>query len=316
MRPSLSEIYPALAYVVKHLDEDVSLMTLARQAGLSEFHLHRLFAASTGETPKKMTLRLRLARGAVMLLATKDSILDVALSCGFQSHEVFIRAFRRRFEMTPAQYRKRGFVQAVDAAQTREHAAFVEQVGPCVGLYHTTENERLGKNPMPYTITVVELTSQPVIVGRKRVKRSDISGTIGEMLGQVFQFAQQHGIALSGLPFTRYAEVGAGLITMEPGMRIASSGQQAIQIDPAWLTDKGAADVRVDTLPAGSAAFTTHVGPYDKLSDAYAALEEWMEAEGFSPAGAPWESYVTDPGEHPNPADWKTEVFWPARSKK
>ena len=56
-------------------------------------------------------------------------------------------------------------------------------------------------------------------------------------------------------------------------------------------------------------------GPYDKLQDAYAALEEWMGSEGFSPAGAPWESYVTDPAQYPNPADWKTEVFWPVRRK-
>jgi AraC family transcriptional regulator len=53
------------------------------------------------------------------------------------------------------------------------------------------------------------------------------------------------------------------------------------------------------------------VGPYDGLRDAYAAIEQWMGREGYKPAGAPWESYVTDPGEVPNPAEWKTEVFWP-----
>ncbi len=29
------------------------------------------------------------------------------------------------------------------------------------------------------------------------------------------------------------------------------------------------------------------------------------------PAAAPWESYVTDPAQHPDPADWRTEVYWP-----
>jgi len=168
---------------------------------------------------------------------------------------------------------------------------------------------------MPYTVTVVELASQQVVVGRKRVKRSDIAATIGQVLGQVFHFAQRHGIALSGLPFTRYLDVGAGLLTIEPGMRIAGSGQESIQIDPSWVADAGASDVRVDALPAGPAACTTHMGPYDKLADAYAALEEWMEAEGFSSAGAPWESYVTDPAQYPNSADWKTEVFWPVQRK-
>lgn len=45
-----------------------------------------------------------LGRAAVMLLTGDDSILDVALSCGFQSHEAFIRAFRRCFAMTPNAY--------------------------------------------------------------------------------------------------------------------------------------------------------------------------------------------------------------------
>jgi AraC family transcriptional regulator len=56
-----------------------------------------------------------------------------------------------------------------------------------------------------------------------------------------------------------------------------------------------------------------HAGPYDTLQEAYAALETWMESEGLPPAGPPWESYITDPGEHPDPKDWKTEVSWPVK---
>jgi len=39
-----------------------------------------------------------------------------------------------------------------------------------------------------------------------------------------------------------------------------------------------------------------------------------MAANGVRAGGAPWESYVTDPGEHPDPADWRTEVYWPLSS--
>jgi AraC family transcriptional regulator len=166
---------------------------------------------------------------------------------------------------------------------------------------------------MLYTVTKIELVRQPVIIGRKRVKRSDIAATIAQVLAHVFQFAQQRGIALTGLPFTRYVEVDPGLVTMEPGMRVANPNHDPVRIDPSWTNSTGEADVRMDTLPGGPAAFTTHLGPYDKLSDAYAAAQEWIEAEGLTPAGPPWESYVTDPSEYPNPADWKTEVYWPVR---
>lgn len=69
-----------------------------------------------------------------------------------------------------------------------------------------------------------------------------------------------------------------------------------------------------DTLPGGFAATTIHNGPYDKLSEAYAAVEQWMATEGLVAAGAPWESYLNDPSDHPDPRDWKTEVFWPVAS--
>jgi effector-binding domain-containing protein len=43
-------------------------------------------------------------------------------------------------------------------------------------------------------------------------------------------------------------------------------------------------------------------------------FERWMEAQGFRAAGAPWEAYLTDPAEHPDPADWRTEICWPIES--
>src|SRR5271170_6089716 len=115
------QVQPVLAYATGHLDEDVSLRALAGQAGLSAFHLHRVFSAAAGETPKQFTLRLRLGRAAAMLLATADSVLDIALTCGFQSHEAFCRAFRKRFSLTPRAYRASGFAGGVGTPYAIEH---------------------------------------------------------------------------------------------------------------------------------------------------------------------------------------------------
>lgn len=301
----LKRIQPALAYAARHADEDLSLATLAAQTGLSVFHLHRLFSAVAGETPKQFALRLRLGRAAGMLLTGADSVLDVSLACGFQSHEVFCRAFRRCFGMTPSAYRKRGLVTGAGKIQASQHARLVNQVGPCVGLYRISDGTGSEGKDMTYAITKKQLTPQVVLVVRRRVKQSAIAATIAEVLPKVFVYAQQNGIALAGLPFTRYVETGPGLVTMEPGMRVAAAGPAQNPADT---------EVTPDTLSGGPAAMTTHVGPYDTLPDAYAAIQQWIDAEGLKPAGAPWESYVTDPGDFPNPADWKTEVFWPLAS--
>jgi AraC family transcriptional regulator len=146
------------------------------------------------------------------------------------------------------------------------------------------------------------------------VKRSEIAAAIVEVLPHIFQYAQQHGIALAGHPFTRYVEVGAGLLTLEPGMRVVASQPPPASIDDAAGTPaSGEGGVVQDTLPGGPAATTVHAGTYETLPEAYAALETWMEANGLPAAGAPWESYITDPAEHPDPKDWKTEVCWPVR---
>ena len=163
---------------------------------------------------------------------------------------------------------------------------------------------------MPYSIVTRTLEPQPVLVVRRRVKRSEIATAIGEALGHIFQYAQQRGIPLAGHPLTRYVDVGAGLLTIEPGMRIAGALPATADGGTDGAT-AGEGQVRQDVLPAGPAATTLHAGPYETLQDAYAAIEGWMESHGQSSAGPPWESYITDPAEHPDPKDWKTEVYWP-----
>lgn len=303
MAKPLKQVQPVLAFAVAHLEDDVSLAALAAQVGLSVFHLHRVFSGAAGETPKQFTLRLRLGRSAVLLLTGKDSILDVALSCGFQSHEAFCRTFRRRFGMTPSAYRLRGFAAATTAAQAREHSALVSRIGPCVGLFRCNENGKLRRIDMAYSITTKELSPQPVLTVRRRVKSSELAAMLAKELGSIFQHAQRNGAALAGQPFMRYIEWGPGLMTIEAGMPIAAP-------------IPGDGNVSADTLPGGLVATTTHTGPYEKLSEAHAAVQAWIEAQGLAAAGAPWEVYVTDPADYPDPKDWKTEIFWPVARRQ
>ncbi len=306
MPSPLKQVQPVLAFAAAHLDEDVSLASLAAQAGLSVFHFHRVFSAAAGETPKQFTLRLRLGRAAAMLLTTDHSVLDVALACGFQSHEAFCRAFRKRLGLTPSAYRTRGFAGGVDTSDATEHLSLVDSISPCIRLFHAPEERRTHPNEMAYSITKKEIAAQPVIVVRRRIKPSEVAATLAEVLGHVFQHAQQNGIALAGQPFTRYLDWGPGLWTIEAGMPVTAK---------VCETPSNAV-VRPDALPGGWVAATTHTGSYDKLSDAHAAIQQWIEAQGLIATGAPWEIYTTDPADYPDPKDWRTDIFWPVASPK
>jgi AraC family transcriptional regulator len=151
---------------------------------------------------------------------------------------------------------------------------------------------------MNYAIVRKELSPQPVLLVRRRVQRSEIAATLGPIFGSVVECAHKRGAALSGQPFTRFVAWGPGLLTIEAGLPIATA-----------VT--GIGEVEADSLPGGPVATTTHKGPYDQLTQAYAALELWIQEHGWRAGATPWEVYVTDPAEHPDPQDWRTEVFWP-----
>jgi AraC family transcriptional regulator len=301
MSAPAARVLHVLGHVQRHLDGDVSLGALARVARRDRFELHRAFRRVAGETTKQYTSRLRLDRAAAELLAGNRTILEVALASGFASHEVFTRAFRRRFGVSPRLYRRRGLVGPESSAV--RHAAVVRNAAPCIGLYRMSSQE-MRRTAMSETESVTvtvnrrELTGQPALAIRRQIKQAEIPVTLAEILPRVFQHAQQAGIPLAGPPFVRYLSVGRGLMTIEGGMPVAAAGG-------------GEGEIEAIELPAGPAAVAVHVGAYERLEDTYAAIEAWIASSGHRSGGAPWEVYVTDPADHPDPAEWRTEVIWP-----
>ena len=296
--PTPSELLSLLRHVGGRLDGDVSLDALAGRAGWSRFHLHRAFRRLVGETPKAYTQRLRLDRAAARLVTGTARVVDIALDSGFASHEVFSRAFRRRFGRSPERYRAAAKSAATAEARAR-HAEITEASGPCLTLYHLSlENSSRSRVMSTPAIERQELQPQPALVLKRRIARAEIAATIAEGLGKTYPYALQNSLAIAGRPFARYSDVGPGLMTIEVGTPLAA---------PA----AGVGDIEAITLPGGPAAVAVHMGAYDKLQDTYAAIERWMQEHGVRAAGAPWESYITDPAEHPDPANWRTDVYWP-----
>ena len=287
-----------LARYITRGDTMPALRHLAVRAGVSPFHLHRAFRRALGETPKQYTLRLRLEQAAVRLVTTDEAVITIALAVGFDSHEVFTRAFRRMFGATPSRYRRTALAGISPAARAR-HAEAVAGSGPCIGLFRLSTAFSPRRIPMPMlSIARRELPPQPVIFARVRVARHEIPAGIAEALGKTFPYAMQAGLPIAGQPYARYLTTGPGLLSMEVGMPLAAAAE-------------GHGDVEAGTLPGGTAVVAVHGGPYDQLGETYAAMERWMEEKGVRPGGPPWESYVTDPADCPNAADWRTEIYWP-----
>lgn len=101
--------HPKLLAVIdlmeKNLEEPLSRMGLARQAGLSTRQLERLFRKYLARSPARYYLELRLNKARLLLLQTNMSVIDVALACGFVSASHFSKCYRDFFGRTPRKER-------------------------------------------------------------------------------------------------------------------------------------------------------------------------------------------------------------------
>lgn len=84
-------------------DENVSLDTLAREAGIGPFHLCRVFRRETGLSPHAYQIHVRM-RLAKSLLMQGIPIARVAAEAGFADQAHLTRHFKRMFGVTPGRY--------------------------------------------------------------------------------------------------------------------------------------------------------------------------------------------------------------------
>jgi AraC family transcriptional regulator len=110
-RPKVAELTRwrlkrALDYVEARLAEPVSLADLASSTGLTRMHFAAQFRAATGLRPHEYLLRRRIERAQEMLVRSGMSVVDVALSVGFQTQSHFTTVFKRFVGQTPRAWRQ------------------------------------------------------------------------------------------------------------------------------------------------------------------------------------------------------------------
>lgn len=93
-------------YIEENLDSDLDIDKLCQLACLSKYHFHRQCSAFFGMSVMSIVKLLRLKRAAYQLAYRNNSkIVDIALATGYESHEAFTRAFKKRFNKSPSDFR-------------------------------------------------------------------------------------------------------------------------------------------------------------------------------------------------------------------
>ncbi len=93
-------------WMAENLSEEFSLVRLADQAGMSEFHFNRLFKRATGMPPSHYQIKLRLETARRLLRETTKSVITIANEVGYSNPSHFAQLFRKATGLSPTDYRR------------------------------------------------------------------------------------------------------------------------------------------------------------------------------------------------------------------
>jgi AraC-like DNA-binding protein len=98
-------IREVIDYCLLNLDKPLSVQTLSKIAGLSQFHFSRLFTKTMKLPPATYVRKLKLEKAVRMLQTEKLNVKEISDRCGFHSASYFCRAFQKAFKTTPTSFR-------------------------------------------------------------------------------------------------------------------------------------------------------------------------------------------------------------------
>jgi AraC family transcriptional regulator len=251
-------------FVRAHLDERITLDAVAEVAGFSAFHFHRVFRVAFGENLNAFVTRHRLQRAARDLRTTRLPVIEIGMRCGYESPSAFGRAFSRAFAMTPSAYRAAGGDAPVlpsalvpSAADVPEPRVERCEERPVLALRHVGPYDEL----------------DAVMVRAYRIARRR----------GFFPEARMFGLSYDSPDLEAHASLRAdACFTYVPG---------------ADVTGARADGMRDIVIPGGTYAVFRHVGPYERITNAYDRLvAAWVLTGRVELRAAPFiNTYLSDP---------------------
>ena len=101
-----SSIQKAIDYIETHLNEEIRIEDVAKEAYSSVFHFQRVFNILCGWTIADYIRNRRLANAAIDLLDEDNKVIDVAFKYGYDTPESFTRAFKHFHGVNPTDIKK------------------------------------------------------------------------------------------------------------------------------------------------------------------------------------------------------------------
>lgn len=107
----------SIAFIEDHLRQDICVLDVANSVCYSQFYLSREFSRCAKISIYDYIIRRKISESYKELFETKTRITDLAFQYGFQSHEVYTRAFRKIVGENPSEasiYKPFAVFEAID----------------------------------------------------------------------------------------------------------------------------------------------------------------------------------------------------------
>ena len=145
---------------------------------------------------------------------------------------------------------------------------------------------------------ILQTTPQSTAIIHITVPRAEMKKVMGAGIAELMATLAKQGMAPAGAVFAHHLKMSRDTFDFELGVPVAKS------VTPIGRVVNG-------QLPAATVARTIYHGPYEGLPSAWSEFEAWIAAQGRMSGPSLWETYLTKPAEHPDPATWLTEFTRP-----
>ena len=96
-----------LKLVESNLFSEIDIKAIAKQSGISQASLFRLFQSSVGCSPMAFVRKRRMEEAKQILMNSDRPISEIAALVGYQNFGAFSEAFSQHFKATPSSLRKK-----------------------------------------------------------------------------------------------------------------------------------------------------------------------------------------------------------------
>ncbi|HNY30186.1 MAG TPA: AraC family transcriptional regulator [Fibrobacteria bacterium] len=305
-----ARIHRVLDHVEGHLDQELSLESLAEVGCFSPYHFHRVFGAVVGEPLMSFVTRLRLEKAAKLLVHEQATpVSRIAERVGMPDSSVFARAFRRQFGVSASAWRvgkRPPDANRKQGKMDRKQSQDFDELADHLDGTHSNRRFPMPDQEVKVQVEVRDAAPRAFAYVRHIGPYAGDAELFGRLFGKVFAWAGPRGLlGPEARPLTIYHDDPE--VTPTEKLRISVG----ITV-PAGTAVEG--EIGTMDIPGGKYAVATcaiHPGQY--LAAWNALMVGWFPSSGWQPDERPcFELHLNDPAQDPE-GYHRLELWEPVR---